>query len=165
MVFSNKPLQVDMNSAIAQNEGFTLIELMAVVSIVSILAVIAIPAYLDYVVRSKVSEGMVFVAEAKTSASEYYYSTKNRALNNADAGLADSSDYDKPGGFVKKLEITSGVPADGTITVTFKIAGSDADNKELQLIPSTAGNLMTWTCTSPATNGINVRQAPPNCRG
>ena len=45
--------------------GFTLIELMAVVAIVSILAVIALPAYLDYITRSKVSEGLVFVSEAK----------------------------------------------------------------------------------------------------
>ena len=154
-----------MNSAIAKNKGFTLIELMAVVAIVSILAVIALPAYLDYVVRSKVSEGIVFASEAKTSTSNYYYTTKVRARNNAEAGLPDPDDYDKEGGWIKRLEITSGVPADGTITITFKIPGSSADNKELQLIPSTAGGLMTWTCLPPATNGINVRQAPPNCRG
>jgi type IV pilus assembly protein PilA len=74
-----------MDNAMNQNKGFTLIELMAVVAIVSILAVIALPAYLDYVVRGKVSEGMVFASEAKTSVSEYYYSTKSIPSDNTAA--------------------------------------------------------------------------------
>ena len=155
---------VNINQARPRSAGFTLIELMAVVSIVSILAVIAIPAYLDYVTRSKVSEGMAFASEAKTAVSEFYYSTQGIAENNDEAGLPAPDEYDKPGGFIQKLEVSS-TPNAGYITITFKIAGSDADGKELQLIPATSGGIMSWTCLPATTNGIDVRYAPPNCRG
>jgi type IV pilus assembly protein PilA len=51
-------------------KGFTLIELMIVVAIIGILAAIALPAYQDYTVRSKVTEGLTLASAAKTVVSE-----------------------------------------------------------------------------------------------
>ncbi len=55
-----------------QQKGFTLIELMIVIAIIGILAAIAIPAYQDYTVRSKVSEGLNLAGAAKLAVSETY---------------------------------------------------------------------------------------------
>ena len=162
MFLSGNP--VNMDNTMTRNKGFTLIELMAVVAIVSILAVIAIPVYLDYVVRSKVSEGMVFVAEAKTSVSESYYNIKKMPINNAKAGLPpDPNDYSSHK-FIRRLQVSTATPP-VVITVTFKLPGTNADNKQLQLVGDTQGGILSWTCSSPADSGISINQAPPNCRG
>ena len=146
-----------------RNKGFTLIELMAVVAILSILLVVALSAYTDYVVRSKVSEGLSFAAEAKTGVSDYYYNIRSWPPDNSAAGLPPAGNYSRYE-FIQSLELVS-LPRPGTIAVTYDLPGTTADGRELHLIPSTVQEIIAWTCNSPAGNALEINHLPANCRG
>ncbi len=62
-------------------KGFTLIELMIVVAIIGILAAIAIPAYQDYTIRAKVTEGLNLADSAKTAVAESWQSGGTTGLD------------------------------------------------------------------------------------
>ena len=144
--------------------GFTLVELMIVVAVVSILAVIAMPAYQNYTIRSKVSEAVVFMAEAKTTISEKFSATNTMSINNQQAGIATPESYDEYE-YMSRLEVTS-IPVDGAIVVTIKIPGTSANGKQLQLVPSTSSSPIRWKC-EPVTGAlaISTNHVPANCRG
>ncbi len=99
-------------------KGFTLIELMIVVAIIGILAAIAIPAYQDYTVRAKVTEGLNLADSAKTTVSEAFESGDIVGLNAAATAWAV--------GFVPTKYVTTiGIAqTTGVITVTYNTTGS-----------------------------------------
>jgi len=138
-----------------KQQGFTLIELMIVVAIIGILAAIAIPAYQDYIIRSKVTEGLNLASASKTAVAEYFQTKGSLPADNATAGVVSAASI--TGNNVKSVAISNGL-----ITITY--SGETALNgKTLFLTPSTPDGAVKWNCTS-ATATLAGKYRPSSCR-
>lgn len=153
----------------SMQKGFTLIELMIVVAIIGILAAVALPAYQDYTVRAKVSEGMIAASAIKVGVTDVF----------ADDGIAGVGRYsaaiaaDQPN-LVTDLITAIAVDANtGVISVTLGgIPQLGAGTDVLAFVPEINGaaiadnnstGSITWDCSS-ATTTIIDKFLPANCR-
>lgn len=138
-------------------QGFTLIELMIVVAIIGILAAVALPAYQDYTVRAKVTEGLTLASGAKVSVSE-----------NAAEGRDFDSGWTAP---AATAAVTSVAVNDGSgqITITYSAAAGGGD---IIMVPTSggaalvsgtvpAGGSIAWACT---TGSLLAKFRPAACR-
>ena len=138
-----------------KQQGFTLIELMIVVAIIGILAAVAIPAYQDYIIRARVTEGLSLAAAGKSAVAEYFSSNGTIPTNNTQAGLATSQSIS--GNSVDSVSVATG----GVIMVTFSTPAIAAST--LLLTPTTSAGKVVWDC---ATGGdLEGKYRPSSCRG
>jgi type IV pilus assembly protein PilA len=128
-------------------KGFTLIELMIVVAIIGILAAIAIPAYQDYTIRAKVTEGIGLADAAKTAVAEAYQSGDMPGVVALAASWVSS-----PTKYVTGV----GILGSGLITVTYSNVVPQINTQKLTLSPNIGGVVLAagqtgnidWACAT-----------------
>lgn len=158
-------------------QGFTLIEVMVVISIIGTLAAIALPPYQDYVIRAKITEGIVLAAPLQKAVADYYDRWGKLPANNAAAALAAPNAYRAR--YVESIEVKAGV-----VTVVFKnihpVSSKESPAPTLTLRPAIntlhPTGAIVWSCSqSPVPSGfkrigaipdheLNYRYLPGPCR-
>lgn len=151
----------------AMQKGFTLIELMIVVAIIGILASIALPAYQDYTVRAKVSEGAVAASALKIGVTEVFADSGMAGVGNYAAEIAADQDNLTTDDKISAIAIDAGT---GAITITMaNIAQLGGDNT-LVFTPTIDGNAISdanstgtiqWDCSA---GTIIDKYLPATCR-
>jgi len=166
-------------------QGFTLIELMIVVAIIGILAAIAIPAYQDYTIRAKVTEGLNLADSAKTAVAESWQSGGTTGLKAAATSWNAAFVSSGKTKYVNTIVVSS---TTGTITVGYNATAIPQLGTAINLVltpyiatvalPNTLGGNIDWACTSAgnataaaqsmgapaAANGVQTKYVPTNCK-
>jgi len=140
------------------HQGFTFIELMAVVSIIGILAAVAIPAYTNYLDRAKVAEGIILANAVSKNVTDFYAHRGTFPQSNFSLDLPAAETLQ--GKYVKQIQVNNGVVNVQFMAEAFR--GTDEQTLWLSLRPALVEQMpitgiVGWICGyATAVNGLQV---------
>tara|TARA_R110002094_G_scaffold196755_1_gene169449 strand:- start:175 stop:666 length:492 start_codon:yes stop_codon:yes gene_type:complete len=155
-------------------KGFTLIELMIVVAIIGILAALAIPAYTDYTIKSRVSEGASLSGAAKTGIEVYWSENGTMDITPGVSITSIDIDFTSPRAqYVSAVNVVDGPFIEVIMKTDSTKLGGAADGTNtggaltgcFRYIPGrTVGQNITWsidnTCPTAGLNGVAPKYLP-----
>ena len=172
-------------------KGFTLIELMIVVAIIGILAAVALPAYQDYTIRAKVTEGIVLAGSLKLVVADNASNGTADGAGGLFGGMptgaattcAAAGTCALFGAATKNVATVTGSTGTGSIAIAYNTVIAPAASNTLQLTPTSNTAVLVagtppvapiiWTCytvgkavVGGATNSATLlpKYAPAECR-
>ena len=115
------------------SKGFTLVELLIVVAIMGILVSIALPLYENWVIRSRVSEGVLALSQCRQAISEVYQMSDPGTTVSANGWSCGENDT--------QTNYVSVVNTDtnGVVTVTFRNIDVKVNGSTIEMIPQNNG--------------------------
>lgn len=141
-----------MKKAFGRAAGFTLIELMIVIAILGLLLAIAIPAYQDYSIRAKASEGIYAAAPVKERVTESIVAGETPSPTDINTSSLGTT-------YLASIQIAN--DGSGQITVTMQNTGAGTE-PAFTLTPQTGtASGVGWACEQTSGEGKHM---PASCR-